>query len=150
MDKNAADAKFKRNNWSFALLIIIIIIFAGCGAKKSVTETDVEKIVVERVDTIRDSVWVERTHIERDSVIIFQRGDTIYRDRWRTIYKDNKTGAERERVVIQHDTIQVYRDVVVQREPTTLQRIRSGLGTAAVVLLLAVLLFFLHNIRKRF
>lgn len=150
MNKNAADAKFKRNNWAFALLIIIIIIFAGCGAKKSVTETDVEKIVVERVDTIRDSVWVERTHIERDSVIIFQRGDTIYRDRWRTIYKDNKTGAERERVVIQHDTINVYKNVYVERQPTALQRIRSGLGTAAVVLLLAVLLFFLHNIRKRF
>lgn len=113
-------------------------------------ETDVQKIVVERVDTIRDSVWVERTHIERDSVIIFQRGDTIYRDRWRTIYKDNKTGAERERVVIQHDTINVYKNVYVERQPTALQRIRSGLGTAAVVLLLAVLLFFLHNIRKRF
>lgn len=150
MDKNAADAKFRGNNWAFALLIIIIIIFAGCGAKKSVTETDVEKIVVERVDTIRDSVWVERTHIERDSVIIFQRGDTIYRDRWRTIYKDNKTGAERERVVIQHDTINVYKNVYVERQPTALQRLRSGLGTAAVVLLLAVLLFFLHNIRKRF
>lgn len=149
MDKNAADAKFKRNNWSFALLIIIIIIFAGCGAKKSVTKTDVQKIVVERVDTIRDSVWVERTHIERDSVIIFQRGDTIYRDRWRTIYKDNKTGAERERVVIQHDTINVYKNVYVERQPTALQRLRSGLGTAAVVLLFAGLLFFLHNIRKR-
>lgn len=149
MNKNAADAKFKRNNWLFSLLIIIIIIFAGCGAKKVATETDIEKIVVERVDTIRDSVWVERTHIERDSVIIFQRGDTIYRDRWRTIYKDNKTGAERERVVIQHDTINVYKNVYVERQPTALQRFRSGLGTAAVVLLLAVLLFFLHNIRKR-
>lgn len=147
MNKNAADAKFRTNKGVFALLTIIIVtILIGCRVKKVVSDTEVQHVIVERVDTIRDSIWVERTHVERDSVIIFQRGDTIYRDRWRTIYKDSKQGAERERVVIQHDTIQVYRDVVIERTPTLAQRIRTGMATAAVVIaLFFALLFLLHN-----
>ena len=91
--KNAADAKKRRNNCLFGFFTIIIVTIAiGCSTKKVVSESDVQRVVVQHTDTLRDSVWVERTHIERDSVIVFQRGDTVYRDRWRTdtIYQSKR------------------------------------------------------------
>ena len=138
--ENATDAKKRRNNyllWFFT--IIIVTIAMGCSTKKVVSESDVQRVVVQRTDTLRDSVWVERTHIERDSVIVFQRGDTVYRDRWRTIYKDNARGVERERVVIKHDTIQVARDVVIERKPSRWVQMKRDV----VVLCVGILLSFL-------
>ena len=87
----------------------------------------------------------KRTHIERDSVIVFQRGDTVYRDRWRTIYKDNTRGVERERVVIKRDTIQVARDVVIERKPSRWAQMKRDV----VVLCVGIILSFLFIIIKR-
>ena len=136
--ENTTDAKKRKNNcllWFFTIIIVTI----GCSTKKVVSESDVQRVVVQRTDTLRDSVWVERTHIERDSVIVFQRGDTVYRDRWRTIYKDNARGVERERVVIKHDTIQVARDVVIERKPSQWVQMKRDV----VVLCVGILLSFL-------
>ena len=138
--KNATYAKKRKNNclfWFFTIIIVTIAI--GCSTKKVVSESDVQRVVVQHTDTLRDSVWVERTHIERDSVIVFQRGDTVYRDRWRTIYKDNARGVERERVVIKHDTIQVARDVVIERKPSRWGQMKRDV----VVLCVGILLSFL-------
>ena len=138
--ENAAGAKKRRNNclfWFFTIIIVTIVI--GCSTKKVVSESDVQRVVVQRTDTLRDSVWVERTHIERDSVTVFQRGDTVYRDRWRTIYKDNARGVERDRVVIKHDTIQVARDVVIERKPSRWAQMKRDV----VVLCVGILLSFL-------
>jgi len=138
--ENAADVKKRRNNCLFGFFTIIIVTIAiGCSTKKVVSESDVQRVVVQHTDTLRDSVWVERTHIERDSVIVFQRGDTVYRDRWRTIYKDNARGIERERVVIKHDTIQVARDVVIERKPSRWAQIKRDIAVLCVGILLSFL-----------
>lgn len=138
--ENATDAKKRRNNYLFGFFTIIIVTIAiGCSTKKVVGESDVRRVVVQHTDTLRDSVWVERTHIERDSVIVFQRGDTVYRDRWRTIYKDNARGVERERVVIKRDTIQVARDVVIERKPSRWAQIKRDIAALCVGILLSFL-----------
>lgn len=138
--ENAADTKKRKNNYLFGLLTIIIVTaIIGCSTKKVVSESDVQRVVVQHTDTLRDSVWVERTHIERDSVIVFQRGDTVYRDRWRTIYKDNARGVERERVVIKHDTIQVARDVVIERKPSRWAQMKRDVAVLCVGILLSFL-----------
>jgi len=138
--KNATYAKKRKNNCLLRFFTIIIVTIAiGCSTKKVVSESNVQRVVVQRTDTLRDSVWVERTHIERDSVIVFQRGDTVYRDRWRTIYKDNARGVERERVVIKLDTIQVARDVVIERKPSRWVQMKRDV----VVLCVGILLSFL-------
>lgn len=138
--ENATDAKKRRNNCLFGFFTIIIVTIAiGCSTKKVVGESDVQRVVVQHTDTLRDSVWVERTHIERDSVIVFQRGDTVYRDRWRTIYKDNTRGVERERVVIKHDTIQVARDVVIERKPSRWAQMKRDIAVLCVGILLSFL-----------
>lgn len=145
--ENAADAKKRRNNYLSGLITIIIVTaIIGCSTKKVVSESNVQRVVVQRTDTLRDSVWVERTHIERDSVIVFQRGDTVYRDRWRTIYKDNARGVERERVVIKHDTIQVARDVVIARKPSRWAQAKRDAAVLCVGFLLS--LIFITIIRS--
>ena len=138
--ENATDAKKRKNNcllWFFTIIIVTIAL--GCSTKKVVSESNVQRVVVQRTDTLRDSVWVERTHIERDSVIVFQRGDTVYRDRWRTIYRDNARGVERERVVIKHDTIQVARDVVIERKPSRWAQMKRDVVALCVGILLSFL-----------
>ena len=137
------DAKFNTNNGIFALFITIVIMSAiGCGAKK-VAESDVQYITIEKHDTLRDSVFTELTHIERDSIIIYQKGDTIYRDRWRTIYKDAKQGIERERVVIRTDTIYKDREIVIERRASLLSRLRHDAAVAGVLSVLALVALWL-------
>lgn len=146
--KNATDAKKRRNNYLLGLITIIIVTtIIGCSTKKVVSESDVQRVVIQHTDTLRDSVWVERTHIERDSVIVFQRGDTVYRDRWRTIYKDNARGIERERVVVKYDTIQVSRDVVIERKPSRWAQAKRDVAALCVGVLLS---FLFITIIKRY
>lgn len=64
------------------IFALMIVTFASCAPAKVVT-------VVERHDSI---VWQLKTDsvmvYARDSVYVREKGDTVYVDRWHTLYRD--------------------------------------------------------------
>ena len=65
----------------FALLTLLV--FTSCGASRTVVrEGAVRTEYVDRLREHRDSIYVQ------DSIYIFAKGDTVYRDRVRYRYRD--------------------------------------------------------------
>ena len=64
----------------FLACVLLALMLAGCRGVKVVTEVQHDTIYRTRTEyqdrVQRDSVYVY------DSVMVYQRGDTIYRDRW--------------------------------------------------------------------
>ena len=72
------------------LIIALVLAMAGCKTYQASSESN--KTDIERSErNERDSIYI------RDSVIVFARADTVYKERWRTEYKD--------RVVTKTDTL---------------------------------------------
>lgn len=125
-------AKARRN-----LVIILVIMTAGfalsllCGCKAK------EVVTVERVRTdtllwysnIRDSVVV------KDSVVIREKGDTVFVTRWRDRYRDKWRidTVYKSRV----DSVHIPYPVVkmVEKELSTWQKVRMHTGEAVLAIL---------------
>ena len=82
-----------------------------------------------RVDTVRDSVH------HTDSIVVFQRGDTVFSEKYRYITK----WRERSKIVNTTDTL--YKKVekpvpvYVEKELSKWQKIRMSIGGIVMVLL---------------
>lgn len=63
------------------IILLLLLCLAGCKTRE-IVKTEVVEVprisVVERHDTVRDSI------VRNDSVIIFQRGDTVFKEKWNT------------------------------------------------------------------
>ena len=113
------------------LVLVVCVVMVGCRTLPEPEPVRVERdsIYLSRVE--RDSVFV------RDSVLIREKGDTVYRDRWRVEY--------RERVL--RDTAYIERNdtitnvVEVEKALTWWERTRMAAGDMAITVLgvLAVL-----------
>lgn len=138
----------------FPLVIAIFMILAlfSCRTAKVEYKT-VEVPVVHqefRTDTLRDSIHV------RDSVTIYTKGDTVYNEKTRTVYK------WRDRIEIKKkvDTITVVKPVPVEVEKPIIvevekklsktQKLRMQLGDAFFAILVAGLIFGIVKLKKRF
>lgn len=63
--------------------LVLVCILAGCRTTKDLQNTsNVETRIEYRDKYHRDSIYI------RDSVIIHEKGDTVYKDRWRIEWKD--------------------------------------------------------------
>lgn len=71
----------------FILIVFTALLFVGCKSAKEIQYID----RYNKINTI-DSIYIHQT----DSFIQTQKGDTIFRDRWKTFYKD--------RIVIKKDS----------------------------------------------
>jgi hypothetical protein len=107
------------------LVLVVCVAMVGCRTLPEPVAVRVERdsIYLSRVE--RDSVFV------RDSVLIREKGDTVYRDRWRVEY--------RERVL--RDTAYVERNdtitnvVEVEKALTWWERTRMAAGDVALLVL---------------
>lgn len=123
-------------NILFASAIIALLSLFSC-TKKVVYETVEVPLVHQelRIDTLRDSIHVT------DSVKQFIKGDTVYNDRVRTVYKWRDKIEIKKKVdsiyVIKPIPVEVEKPIPVEVEKklTRWQKIRMDLGT----LLLSVL-----------
>lgn len=114
------------------LVLVVCVVMVGCRTLPEPVAVRVERdsIYLSRVE--RDSVFV------RDSVTIREKGDTVYRDRWRVEY--------RERVL--RDTAYIERNdtitnvVEVERALSWWERTRMAAGDVAL-LALGVLLIYM-------
>ena len=69
---------------NYLLLICICVLVVSCGRIKYIPVENIKTEYRDLVDIQKDSIYCS------DTVRIIERGDTIkiYRDRWRTVYKD--------------------------------------------------------------
>ncbi len=111
--------------------IIAIIFFSSCKPTELIRYVEIPKISVKI-----DSVLVQKT----DSFIQFQKGDTIFQSRWRTVFND--------RVKIEVDSIAVPYEVrvdVIKNVEVLKYRWFSYFDFSIVAILLSYLIFKLYN-----
>ena len=129
------------------LLIIELLLCASCATKVvTVPEIHYEYI------TKHDSIMVHDSISVHDSVVIKQSGDTIYCDRWHTMYKDRW----RDRVlidsIIKTDSIAV--PYPVEKKLTKWQQIKLDCGEIFIIAiiifsLILLALLYLRRLRQR-
>ena len=116
--------------WWMTALAVIVLCLVGCKTQYVPVETvrieEREKLKIER-----DSIHVH------DSVYIYLQGDTVYEERWKTIYKEVfRTDTF---LVTKTDTINYI--VEVEKPLTKLQELKMNIGAGvlwAVPILLVI------------
>ena len=123
-----------------AAAAIMIMLFGSC---RSIQYVPVETVRTEKV-TVHDSIYQEV--VKHDSVMVEKRGDTVFVDRWHTLYQDR--WRDRWRDSIRTDSIQVPYPVPAQLTKwqtfcCDYGKIMIGCTAAAVVILFILLIYWL-------
>ncbi len=121
-----------------SLLTVLTLIVNTCTSIKSVPVESVKLDSVRIVDYKRDSVFV------KDSVFVREKGDTVFLDRWRTVYRE--TTRVDTALVVRTDTIQKV--VNVPRTLSKIEMLKMNIGTGvlwAAGIIGAVALFILFR-----
>lgn len=129
---------YKRIMWFVAVWLIVMICLHLCGCKQ------IEYVTVEKVrnDTTyvtkwqRDSVWLH------DSVLVREKGDTFYVEKWHTKYTE--TVRIDTSYIATHDTIPQLYPVkeYVEKELNWWQRLRLWLGNLSLLAILGAAVYF--------
>lgn len=82
---------------SLAVIIALVMLALVCFScrTKYITETEYKEVPVVMHDTIAKNTWRIDTTIVKDSVYFAVKGDTIYKERYNTLWK----------IKVAHDTI---------------------------------------------
>ena len=130
---------------SILVMMICVIFLSGC---KTTSYVPMEKIVYRDVvriqkDTIcnTDSVWL------KDSVVVTQRGDTVYRDRWHTKVKSRYVYQVRTDTVFTKDSLEVQKPVSMEKLDEKLSRTKCY-AFFSLVLSLLLGLYLYKRIRE--
>lgn len=130
-------------------LVMLAVVLCSCKTKY-ITETEYKEVPVVMHDTVRKNIWRIDTTIVKDSVYFAIKGDTIYKEKYNTLW----------RIKVAHDTINkvVEKPVEVVRTRTKTktvvkevnriylwQKVLMLIGGASLIYFLALL----HNSRKR-
>ena len=75
-------------------LVMLAVVLCGCKTKY-ITETEYKEVPVVMHDTVAKNIWRIDTTIVKDSVYFAIKGDTIYKERYNTLWK----------IKVAHDTI---------------------------------------------
>ena len=80
-----------------AVILALVVLALVCFSCKTryITETEYKEVPVVIHDTIAKNIWRIDTTIVRDSVYFAIKGDTIYKERYNTLWK----------IKVAHDTI---------------------------------------------
>lgn len=111
-------------------LILGIIVLASCKSVRYVSVPEYHETVVHQRDTVcqKDSIFVH------DSIAFMQKGDTIFLDRFHTVYKDRWKYQLRVDSFVQRDTVTVVKEV--EKPPSTWQKWKMQIGEITLFLCL--------------
>ena len=133
-----------------AVIIALVVLALVCFSCKTryITQTEYKEVPVVMHDTIAKNIWRIDTTIVKDSVYFAIKGDTVFKERYNTLWK----------IKVAHDTINkvVEKPVEVVRNSVKTetkevnriywwQKVLILLGCASLIYFLALL----HNSRKR-
>ena len=135
---------------AFAVIIALVVLaLVLCSCKtKYITETEYKEVPVVMHDTIAKNIWRIDTTIVKDSVYFAVKGDTIYKEKYNTLW----------RIKVAHDTISKVVEKPVEVLRTSIktetkevnrlywwQKVLMLIGGASLIYFLVLL----HNSRKR-
>ena len=83
----------------------------------------------------RDSIWVI------DSVMLFSKADTVYLEKYRTIYKDRWRARTHTDTIVKRDSIRV--PFPVEKSLTKMEMFRMKLGSVAGIVIIAGIFVFI-------
>lgn len=75
-------------------LVVLALVLCSCRTKY-ITETEYKEVPVVMHDTVSQNIWRIDTTIVKDSVYFAIKGDTIFKERYNTLWK----------IKVAHDTI---------------------------------------------
>lgn len=124
--------------------------FTGCATKKAVQHTESSQLVSIVRDTLRDSIYIYNNVHVRDSVIIVQKGDTVFKDRWKVVTEYQDRWRDRWRTELVHDTIVKNDSIIITKDKglTKWQRFRMGVGNVSFIILMLMAAIFLLKLKK--
>lgn len=101
---------------TIALFVCFCSILSGCKTVQKTT-SEAKELVKIRVDTIATRDTVRIVDRDKDSTIIKTVNDTVFVERWKTrkIYANRV--AERVKIEIKTDTVQIVRTVLKNEKP---------------------------------
>ena len=133
------------------IIALVVLALVCCSCKtKYITETEYKEVPVVMHDTIAKNIWRIDTTIVKDSVYFAIKGDTIFKERYNTLWK----------IKVAHDTINkvvtIPVEVVRTRTKTKTvvkevnhiylwQKVLMIIGCASLIYFLVLL----YNSRKR-
>ena len=131
------------------LALLVLVLLSGCRTKEvaMISQHTVHDTTYV-VKVMRDSVWIETT--KQDSVVIREKGDTVWVERWKIEYRD------RWHDYIQVDTVHdayVEKDTVVVVETrgdaklSLRKRLKEQAKGAAVGAIILAAILLLRRIR---
>lgn len=127
------------------MLAVMLVMLTGCRSVKYVPVTEYRDRYVSKTDSFvkTDSVYLH------DSVNVFVRGDTIfttktrYKDRLKYIY-NTKTDT-----VAVHDSIPYPVKVEVEKRQSAIDKVLTGLGKIAGMLLVVFAVLVVYNLARK-
>ena len=133
--------------WSLVGIIVsmvLVILLLGSCSPKVVTVPEYHTEYVVRTDTFvqRDSIHT------KDSILIHQKGDTVYCDRWHTLYQDRWRDRVRVDSFIRTDSIRV--PYPVEKKLTRWEQVKIDLGGWMVgIIIAAAIVFIVYLVRHK-
>lgn len=127
------------------LPILLLLLAVSCKTRYITQEVPV---VVEHTTTQNHTEWRTDTLYHKDSVYVYQQGDTLrevrYIERWR--YRDVVvTDTVRDSVPV---VTEVVREVAVDKPLTWWQRTRMHIGEVALLILGAAAIYIIYRVTK--
>lgn len=78
------------------IIVLVVLALVLCSCKtKYITQTEYKEVPVVMHDTVASNIWRIDTTIVKDSVYFAIKGDTIFKERYNTLWK----------IKVAHDTI---------------------------------------------
>ncbi|WP_106832326.1 hypothetical protein [Parabacteroides pacaensis] len=116
-----------RRLFIYIVWVLLVLSFIGCRSR--IQYIPVESVRTEYKDRLqRDSIYF------RDSIIMREKGDTVFIDRWRYLYKDRLVTD----TLLVNDTIRV--PYSVEKELTRWQKTKMDVGGWAIGVLSGIAL----------
>lgn len=123
------------------ILILAVVVLAGCTTTKYV---EVERV---RTDTIYQKQIVKDSIHVHDSTVIERKGDTVFVDRWHTMWRDRLRIDTLYQSKTDSIPVPVEVQVEVPAELTWWQQTRMHLGEGSIALIILVIIVFV--VKKR-
>lgn len=127
----------------FIYIICVLLVLSLIGCRTRIQYVPVESVRMEYKDRLqRDSIYF------RDSIIMREKGDTVFIDRWRYLYKDRLVTD----TLLVSDTIRV--PYPVEKELTRWQQTKMDVGGWAMgvlsgIVILGISYVVVWLVRKR-
>ena len=105
---------------------MLFCILVGCKSTEKLKNINTETRIEYRDKYHRDSIYI------RDSVIIYVKGDTVFKDRWHTEWKEKESGD----TIILTDTVYIEKEVYKDRsEPP------NNNGMIIILILIIIIIY---------